>query len=179
MRCREKEELVESLSRNHQLTIIHAMSANETKQDLLRHFLAALAYRTRKALAGAPKDFAHFEAGHEVRKPLEIISHMSGVLLHAHSFVVGGEAVAFSAGGWEEEVRRLFSILSNLDRSLELRSELNGRDREQLLQGPLSDAMTHVGQLAMLRRMASSPLSKESFDVAPILIGDFSLPSDV
>jgi hypothetical protein len=153
------------------------MRATDAKRDLLRHFLATIAYRTRKAVAGAPRDFANFDAGHGVRKPIEILSHMSGVLLHAQSFFAGGEAATYPAAAWEEEIRRFFKVLSDLDRSLELRSKLTGRDEGHLLQGPLSDAMTHVGQLAMLRRLASSPLPKESFDEAPIRIGDFSLPS--
>jgi len=172
----ERVELFDSLSSGIRPTIILAMSANETKRDLLRHFLATLAYRTRKVLGGAPRDFANFDAGNGVRKPVEILSHMSGVLKHAHSFFATGEVTEFPGGGWEGEIGRFFKALSDLDRSLELGSELKGRDEEQLLQGPLADAMTHVGQLAMLRRMASSPIAKESFDEAPIRIGDFSLP---
>jgi hypothetical protein len=152
------------------------MPASGTKRDLLRHFLAALAYRTRKVLAGAPRDFANFDAGNGVRKPVEILSHMSGVLKHAHSFFSTGEVAEFPVGEWEKEIRRFFKTLSDLDRSLELGSELKGRNENQLLQGPLSDAMTHVGQLAMLRRLASSPIPKESFDEASIRIGDFSPP---
>lgn len=153
------------------------MAANEIKQDLLRHFLATLAYRARKVLAAAPRDFANFDAGHGVRRPIEIIAHVTAVLMHAQTFLATGEAIKFPSGEWEREVHRLFDVLAELDRSLAFRAELKGRDEEQLLQGPLSDAITHVGQLAMLRRMASSPLPKESFDEAPIRIGDFSLPT--
>jgi hypothetical protein len=53
---------------------------------------------------------------------------------------------------------------------------LKERTEEQLLQGPLADAMTHIGQLAILRRLASSPIPKESFDEAVIRPGDFSPP---
>ena len=150
------------------------MKPQEIKNDLLRHFLATLAYRGRKAIAGAPAGFAHFDAGHGVRTPLEIVSHMSAVLTHAHSFLAPGETGMPQAGSWEQEVERLFQILSALDRSLELGVELQGRNQEQILQGPLADAMTHVGQLALLRRMASSPIPEESFDEAPIRIGEVS-----
>ena len=81
-----------------------------------------------------------------------------------------------AAGTWEEEVKRFFRILSALDKSLESGASLNGRTEEQILQGPLADAMTHLGQLAMLRRMASSPIPKESFDEAAIRPGDVSPP---
>jgi hypothetical protein len=80
-----------------------------------------------------------------------------------------------SVGTWEEEVKRFFRILSELDKSLESGVPWKGRTVGQILQGPLADAMTHVGQLAMLRRMASSPVPKESFDEADIRLGDVSL----
>ena len=142
----------------------------------MRHFLATLAYRCRKVVLGAPKDFGDFDAGHGVRKPTEILSHMSGVLIHAHSFLAPRENIRMSLGTWEEEVGRFFRILSELDKSLESGLQWNGRSEEQILQGPLTDAMTHIGQLAMLRRMASSPIPKESFDEAAIRPGDVSLP---
>lgn len=150
------------------------MTASETKKDLLRHFLATIAYRARKTIGGAPKGFAEFDAGHGVRKPVEILSHISSVLMHAHSFLAPREATNTLLGTWEEEVGRFFQMLSKLDKSLESGVELRGRTEEELLQGPLADAMTHIGQLAMLRRMASSPIPKESFDEAPIRIGDIS-----
>jgi hypothetical protein len=156
------------------LTILR-VRPQEIKNDLLRHFLATLAYRGRKAIVGAPAGFANFDAGHSVRTPVEIVSHMSGVLTHAYSFLAPGETSNPQIGSWEQEVERFFQILTALDRLLELRVELKGRTQEQLLQGPLADAMTHVGQLAMLRRMASSPIPKESFDEAPIRIGEVSL----
>jgi hypothetical protein len=39
---------------------------------------------------------------------------------------------------------------------------------ERLLQGPFSDAMTHAGQLALLRRLAGAPVPPENFIVANI-----------
>ena len=80
-------------------------------------------------------------------------------------------------GTWEEEVGRFFRILSELDKSLESGMPWNGRTEEQILQGPLADAMTHIGQLALLRRLASSPIPKESFDEAVIHPGDVFPPS--
>jgi hypothetical protein len=150
--------------------------ANYAKTDLLRHFLATLAYRCKKVILGAPKDFGDFDAGRGVRKPSEILSHMSAVLLHAHSFLAAQESARMPLGTWEEEVGRFFRILSKLDKSLESGTQWNGRTEEQILQGPLADAMTHIGQLAMLRRMASSPIPKESFDEAAIRLGDVSPP---
>jgi hypothetical protein len=150
--------------------------ARDAKRDFLRHFLAALAYRCRKVILGAPKDFGNFDAGHGVRKPNEILSHMSGVLMHAHSFLAPHENIRTPPGTWQEEVARFFRTLSELDMSLKSGAQWNGRTEEQILQGPLADAMTHIGQLAMLRRMASSPVQAESFDEAAIRPGEVSFP---
>jgi hypothetical protein len=158
-----------------QRSIIPRMAAGNLKRDLLRHFLATIAYRARKTIVGAPKDFADFDAEHGVRTPVEILSHISSVLRHAHSFLVADEATKMQLGAWEEEIDRFSQMLSKLDKSLESGIELRGRTEEELLQGPLADAMTHVGQLAMLRRMASSPIPKEDFDVVPIRLGDVLL----
>jgi hypothetical protein len=152
------------------------MTGKDAKRELLRHFLATLAYRCRKVVLGAPKDFGDFDAGHGVRKPTEILSHMSGVLIHAHSFLAPYKDTRMPLGTWEEEVGRFFRIISELDKSLESGRQWNERTEEQILQGPLTDAMTHIGQLAMLRRMASSPIPKESFDEAAIRPGDVSPP---
>jgi hypothetical protein len=164
-----------SLSAQIGRNTILRMKPHEIKNDFLRHFLATLAYRGRKAIVGAPAGFGTFDAGHGVRTPVEIVSHMSDVLTHVHFFFAPSETRKPQIGSWEHEVERFFQVLSALDRSLELRAELKGRSQEQLLQGPLADAMTHVGQLGMLRRLASSPIPKESFDEAPIRIGDVSL----
>jgi len=153
------------------------MVAKDAKRDLLRHFLATLAYRCKKVVLGAPIDFGNFDAGFGARKPSEILSHMSGVLLHAHSFLASRKITRMPLGTWEVEVGRFFRILSELDKSLESGMEWNGRTEEQILQGPLADAMTHIGQLAMLRRLASSPIPKESFDEAVIRPGDVFPPS--
>jgi hypothetical protein len=149
-----------------------SIESSDAKREMLRHFLATLAYRCGKIILGAPADFGNFDAGHGVRKPTEILLHMSGVLLHAQSFLSPQQSRPMPVGAWEEEVKRFFRILSELNKSLESGAPFSGRTEEQVLQGPLADAMTHVGQLAMLRRMASSPIPKESFDEADIRLGD-------
>lgn len=150
--------------------------ATDADACLLRHFLATLGYRAAKVIHGAPADFAEFRAGRGVRKPVEIVSHMSAVLAHALSFLGGPKPMPSEIGTWDREVRRFYRLLCELDRSFESGAKLAGRTEEQLLQGPLADAMTHIGQLAMLRRLASSPIPKESFDEASIRLGKISSP---
>ena len=140
------------------------------KRDLLRHFLAAISYRATKAMKGAPESYPELDVGKGVRTPRRILHHVTGVLTYAHSFYEHYETTYFEHGPWEEEVRRFYETLSRLDASIREGSP-DGVTEEQLLQGPLSDSMAHVGQLLMLRRLAGSPVPSENFIYADIRRG--------
>jgi hypothetical protein len=135
---------------------------------MLRHFLAALAYRTQKALRDAPATFETFDAGNRVRCPRELVRHMTSVLGYARTFFVGGTYDPVPLATLDDEVRRFHDMLAELDRLVSSPAPLRGITEAQLLQGPFSDAMTHAGQLAMLRRLAGSPVPPENFVVAAI-----------
>ena len=125
---------------------------------LLQHFLAALAYRTQKALRGAPGDFADFRAGTHVRTPHELVWHMTGVIGYARTMLNGGSFAPPRLRTLGEEVVRFHATLEALREDFanpELHAQITD---QQFLQGPLSDAMTHAGQLAMLRRQGASRL---------------------
>ena len=130
---------------------------------LLRHFLAAIAYRTQKALRGAPESFGTFQAGHQVRTPVDLVRHMTSVLGYARTFFVGGRYWPEPLAHLTAEVARLHAMLKDLAGYLADGTPLNGTTEERLLQGPLADAVTHAGQLAMLRRLAGSPVPPENF----------------
>jgi hypothetical protein len=138
------------------------------KQDLLRHFLAALAYRTQKALRGARRGFASFQAGNQVRTPHQIVCHMNSVLGYATTLFVGGSYRAAILPELADEVARLHRTLAELARRVAAETEWRRVTPEQLLHGPLADAMTHAGQLAMLRRLAGDPIPPENFVFADI-----------
>jgi hypothetical protein len=132
-------------------------------RELIRHFLAALAYRTQKALRGAPADFGEFRAAENVRTPRELVWHMTGVLGYARTLFRGG---VWQPDGFEtldEEVARFHDVLADLSELVGSGAPMLELTIERLLQGPLSDAMTHAGQLAMLRRLAGSPIPPENF----------------
>ncbi len=135
---------------------------------MLRHFLGALAYRTQKALRGAPDDFADFEAGNLTRTPKELVRHMTSVLGYARTFFRGGSYWPAPLPSLREEVGRFHSMLADLSEHLKNGDELENAGPEHLLQGPLSDAMTHAGQLAMLRRLHGYPIPPENFIVADV-----------
>ena len=140
----------------------------EDKADLLRHFLAALAYRTQKALRGAPPSFAAFRAGDKVRTPHELVRHMTSVLGYARTFFTGGSYRPEPLPAFDAEVARFHEVLADLSAHLERGTPLPGITPEQLLQGPFADAMTHAGQLALLRRLSGSPVPPENFVFARI-----------
>lgn len=137
-------------------------------QKLLRHFLAVLAYRTQKSLRAAPDGFADFQAGHDVRTPHEILRHMTGVLGYARTFYLGGEWWPNPLPTMDNEIARFHAILEEVAGYLDEDKPLQRFTHERMLQGPFSDAMTHVGQLAMLRRMFGSPVRGENFVKAAI-----------
>lgn len=153
----------------------------DEKRTLLRHFLAALAYRTQKALRGAPPDFGAFRAGRQVRTPLELILHMDSVLGYSRTFFIGGNYRPPVSPDFAAAIRHFHETLADVARHLESGTAFQGITAETLLQGPFSDDMTHAGQLAMLRRLSGSPVPPENFifaDVSPSnLSADQPLPA--
>ena len=141
----------------------------EVKQKLLNHFLAALAYRTQKALRGAPDNFGSYRAMEGVRTPAELVRHMTSVLGYARTHFIGGRYWPDPLDSLDEEIARFHEMLGLLAQHLRNGDQLlDGMSEERLLQGPFSDAMTHAGQLALLRRLAGAPVPPENFIVAEI-----------
>ena len=141
---------------------------------MLRHLLAELAYRTQKALRGAPPDFAGFDAGNGVRTPHELICHMRSVLGYARTFFIGGEYARPVPVDFVSDINAFHEMLDDLSRKLAADDPLNGITEEQLMQGPFADAMTHAGQLAMLRRLHGEAVAPENFVFADISAGNVS-----
>jgi hypothetical protein len=135
---------------------------------LLRHYLAALAYRTQKALRGAPAGFAAFRAGPQTRTPQELIRHMGGLINYALWLVTTPRPVLRTLATFDEEVTRFHQLLGELADHIAGGGSFGETSPAHLLQGPLADAMTHAGQLALLRRLAGSPVPPEDFVEAAI-----------
>ena len=153
------------------------MTANEPQADvgarsMLRHTVATLAYRGAKALRGAPAGFSGFRAGASSRTAGQILSHIGDVLDWALSKARGGETWKDSPPptSWEDGVSRFHAALGALDAYLASGAELRSRP-EELFQGPIADALTHVGQIALLRRLAEAPVLGENYARAEIVAG--------
>jgi hypothetical protein len=139
---------------------------------LIRHFLAALSYRTTVAMKDAPSNYPTLAPGHGLRSPMEILNHMSTLLAYTARCYTGEDGEnGKDVGDWTSEVDRFYAQVEALDQVLEEGVAPVTRTVEQLLQGPLADAMTHVGQLAMLRRVAGSPVPYENYMNADIRVG--------
>lgn len=146
-------------------------STADEKREMLRHTLATLAYRGGKTLRGAPEGFASFKVNESTRTPAEILAHVGDLLDWAHNLARGSNAGQNSTPlPWEEEVSRFFDELKKLDSYLASDAPL-GSPAEKLFQGPIADALTHVGQIALLRRVAGCPVRGENYFVADIASG--------
>jgi len=138
-----------------------------SERQMLQHMLAAIAYRAQKALRGAPEGFAQFRAAPGVRTPMELVRHMASVLGYARTFFIGGAYRADPRATFEEEIERLHGNLSTLEPHVAA-DPFDRITPLQLLQGPLSDVMSHAGQLALLRRLFGSPVPPEDFIYAQV-----------
>lgn len=139
------------------------------KRELLRHTLAALAYRASRALKGAPDAFATFDGCG--RQPIQILAHMGDLFDWALSAVQGSERWHNSTPlPWPEEKARFFASLQAFDNYLASDAPLHA-PAEPLFQGPIADALTHVGQLAMMRRLSGSKILGENYFIAHIAAG--------
>jgi hypothetical protein len=144
---------------------------SEGKRELLRHTLATLAYRGAKALRGAPDGFAELQCGPSTRTPGVILAHVGDLLDWALALARGEHRWHDSAPlPWDEERARFFAALERLDAYLASAGPLASAP-EKLFQGPIADALAHVGQLAMLRRLGGSPVRGENYFKAEITPG--------
>lgn len=144
----------------------------DVKRDLLRHVVATVAYRGGIAVSDSPENFAAFRVDATARTPGEILAHI-GDLLEGSLYLVKGEFVYVTSTPlpWGEEVSRFFSAVNALDSYLASDAPM-ACPVEKLIQGPIGDALTHVGQIVLLRRVAGKPVRVESYFTVEIVVGD-------
>lgn len=144
---------------------------SDTKRSMLRHTVATLAYRGGKAVRGASDSFASFKASETTRTPVEILAHVGDLLDWALSIAEGKETWHNAKPlPWNQEVARFHAALRKFDEYLASDGDL-AATCERLFQGPIADALTHVGQIAMLRRIAGEPMRGENYSIAKIEAG--------
>ncbi len=147
------------------------LTSDESARGLLRHALATLAYRAAKACRGAPHGFATFRAAPDSRSAGEILAHLGDLIEWVDSHARGAQRWTTSTpASWDEDVSRFHRALQRLDDYLATGAPLHA-DPTRLFQGGIADALTHVGQINLLRRLAGSPVRGENYAQASIAIG--------
>lgn len=143
----------------------------DEKREFLRHTLATVAYRGGKAVRGADAGFAGFSIGENPKTPAQILAHIGDLMDWAVTIAEGKQAYNSSTPlPWNEEVKRFHAVLQKLDDYLASDKPLAGSP-ESLFQGPVADALTHVGQLAMLRRLSGLKMKSENYAKAEVVAG--------
>ena len=143
----------------------------DDKRSFLRHTVATVAYRGGKAVRGAPAGFASYSADGSPRTPAKILAHIGDLFDWALSQAKGAEAWTDSAPlAWDREVDRFFASVARFDDFLASDTPL-AMPHERIFQGAIADALTHVGQLAMLRRLAGAKIKGENYSRAEIVAG--------
>jgi len=141
-----------------------------TDIELLRHTVATLAYRAAKAIRDAPQSFTHFKPGPTSKTPVEILAHMGDLFDWALTLIQGdGKWRTAVPLPWDQECVRFFASLQKFDQALA--NQPSQMDIAKIFQGPIADALTHTGQLTMLRRLAGCPMKGEAYPAADIVMG--------
>jgi hypothetical protein len=154
---------------------VKSEAMNDPKRQLLRHAVATLAYRGAKTLRGTPREFAEFRVSEATRTPAQVLAHVGDLLDWALWLAKGKHEWHDSAPlAWDQEVQRFAATIRAFDDYLASALPL-GSSAEKLFQGPVADALTHIGQIAMLRRLAGYPIRGESYFRADIAAGRVGL----
>jgi hypothetical protein len=147
-------------------------STSDLKRELLRHLVATLAYRGGIAISDVPKNFSEFRASATTRTAGELLAHV-GDLIQGALYLVQGQFVYLQSSPqlWEQDVVRFFGAVKEFDAHL-ASDALLAQPIEKIMQGPIADALTHVGQIVMLRRLAGKPIREAGYFVAEIVAGE-------
>lgn len=153
------------------MTATPMQASSDPARELLRHTVATVAYRASKALRGAPDHFSSFHVGDKTRTPAQVLAHMGDLFDWALSIAQGKQTWRDSMPlPWDAEVSRFFEAIRKFDQYLASNDAVDALPTN-LFQGPVADALTHVGQIAMLRRLAGFPVKGENYFKADIGIG--------
>jgi hypothetical protein len=150
-----------------------SVSSVERDRAILRHILATIAYRGSKSIRDAPPAFGSFQAERTLNTPLLLVAHIADLLEWAQRWGRTGEETGYKTsepGDWNAEVKRFYAALESFDQYLCSGATLQA-SVETMIQAPLADALTHIGQLSLLRRMAGDPVPGEAYRLAQVVAG--------
>ena len=144
---------------------------SEDTTRLLRHLVSTIAYRSRLSIRDAPEGYDALRLAEGAMSAVELVNHMTNVLGYVRARITHGERVRIELTDWDGEVAKFYEMLGELDAAFASGVELPDGEDLRLLQGPLADTCTHIGQLAALRRLAGKPVPGENYIKADIQIG--------
>lgn len=151
----------------------------------IRHFLAVLAMRLQHAVRNAPPGYETFDPGHGIRPPKQILEHCVRMIANVRLIYLGKEPQAHESNPWEdltwqELITEFHDALHDLDEAIEEHQPPSEEVLFRLFQGPLCDAMTHIGQLIMIRRMMNAPVENVPYWKLDLKVGrvDADQPMD-
>ena len=133
----------------------------------LIHLLKTIRYRFDASIAGADQTYPNFQLGHGVRTPLEILLHLRGLVYYAQKAITGQRTNMADMAQWDEEIELFYEALGTLEGLLP-EVEIEAETMKRMIQGPLADALTHIGQLAMLSRVNGHEIAKQNYFRADI-----------
>lgn len=137
----------------------------------LRHAVATVAYRAEKPLRDAPEGFDAFKAGDNARTPLEVLAHCGD--LYDWALTQAKNATFWHTSqplSWDDEIARFYKSVGVFDEYI-AENPLDEKLALILLQGPVADSLTHIGQLSFLRGIVGAAVKGESYVRAEIEIG--------
>ena len=156
---------------------ISALSLDTTR--ILRHLVATIAYRASHSLRDVPEGFENVRLADGGKTAGELVFHISQVLSFAIATATGTERVRYEPLDWTREVERFYALLGQLDASLAAGASMEEGMDLKLVQGPLADALTHVGQLHSMRRKAGAPIASANYIKANVQVGRTALQDQV
>ena len=156
---------------------ISILSPDTTR--ILRHLVATIAYRASHSLRDAPEGFENVRLADGGKTAGELVFHMAQVLSFAMATVTRTERVRYEPQDWTREVERFYMLLSQLDANLATGASMEDGMDLKLVQGPLADALTHIGQLHSMRRMAGVPIAPTNYIQAGVQAGRIALQDQV
>ena len=154
------------------------MSASNLSSDttrIIRHLVATIAFRASRALRDTPEGFEDVRLAEGGMTARELLQHMSNVMSFAFATVTGAERIRHDAMDWAQEVQRFYSLLAQVDAKLAEGAALEAGMDLKLIQGPLADALTHVGQLHAMRRKSGNPVPPTNYIKADVQAGHLAL----
>jgi len=146
---------------------------------ILRHLVATIAYRASRSLRNVPEGFESVRLDDTAMSAGELILHMTNVMAFALATVRQTDRLQHRALAWPQEVTRFYSLLGELDSKLAAGAVLEEGMDLRLVQGPLADILTHIGQLHAMRRKAGAPVDSASYIKADVRIGRIPLEDQI